>query len=116
MEGEIEQDDPTPFIQAETTKKPKLADFIKKKEVWVNLVVMSLVWLTSSFNNYLVLFQLQFFPGDVFVNTTASATSDILAFATGGFIFIYIGLKLTLNLSFLIAIIGGVAIVTLTSI
>lgn len=75
---------------------------------------MSLIWLTSSFDNYLVLFQLQYFPGNVYINTTASSISDILAFTTGGIVFAYIGLKLTLNLSFLVAIGGGIAIVFLT--
>lgn len=51
------------------------------------------------------------FPGNVYINTTASAVSDLLAFATGGMIFLCVGLKITLNLSFVIAICGGIAIV-----
>jgi|LauGreDrversion4_2_1035121.scaffolds.fasta_scaffold853711_1 hypothetical protein len=114
----MEQDDPKTYIDSEKSSdvKPNLLTFLKVREVWVNLVVMSLIWMSSSFNSYLVLFQLQFFPGNIYVNTTASACSDILAFATGGYIFTKIGLKLTLNLSFVIAIIGGLAIVIITTV
>lgn len=107
--------DPDAYPHQDEPQNKGLRAHLRQKEVWVNLLVMSMIWLTSSFNNYLVLFQLQFFPGNVYINTTASATSDIIAFAVSGVIYECVGLKVTFMMSFLVAIIGGVAIVAITS-
>ena len=77
--------------------------------------MISMIWLASSFDNYLVLFEMQYFPGNVFVNTAAGAVSDILAFATGGILLGFISFERTLKLSFFIGICGGLAICFMTS-
>jgi len=74
-----------------------------------------MIWLASSFDNYLVLFEMQYFPGNVFVNTAAGAVSDILAFTTGGILLSYISFETTLKSSFFIGICGGLAICFMTS-
>lgn len=71
---------------------------------------MSVIWLAASFDNYLVLFEIQYFPGNVFVNTAAGAISDILAFITSGILVSYLSFNKTLGLSFFIGIVGGFSI------
>lgn len=103
---------PESELEEFTSKPPKLtfSDAMKIPPNLRNLCIMCIAWLAASFNNYLVLFEIQYFPGNVFVNNTASCTSDILAFCTAGFLMSYISFEKSLVASYFIAILGGLAI------
>lgn len=95
--------------------KTTFIEYLKLKEVWLNLLCMALIWTSASFNTYLVLFQLKYFPGNIFINTTASAVSDVLAFTASGVVVQKLGIKWTLFGSFVMGLVGGLAIVFQTS-
>ena len=49
-----------------------------------NLGIMCMVWLTSSFNYYLVSSLLKYFPGSIYVNSAIAALSEILSILAAG--------------------------------
>ena len=49
-----------------------------------NLFLMIVIWITASFNFFMVAFQVKSFPGDFNKNTVAMFASDIPFYALGG--------------------------------
>jgi len=72
---------------------------------------MALSWTSASFNSFLICFLLKYFPGDIYVNTLTSASSDIAASVFSGILYNRIGPKRALALFFGLAGAAGVAIV-----
>ena len=70
---------------------------------------MAVVWLATSFNYYLIQFLLETFDEE-YLASTASALSDVVAFATSGVLYVYLGTKLTLVLCHGSAAFGGLLI------
>ena len=95
----------------ENTKKTglPLKFWLKQKRIVINLVVMAFVWLTCSFNFYLIAFLLTSFE-QVYLTTLFSCISDMTAYASGGIIFGYLGVKKTQILGFSISTLGGLLI------
>lgn len=54
---------------------------------------MSFSWLASSFNYYMVVFLLKYFPGNVYVNSAVSSLSECAACVLAGFIYAKFGVK-----------------------
>jgi len=75
----------------------------------VNLVVMSLVWLSTSFCYYLILMLTNTFD-DVYVTGLTNGVSEVVAYFVAGLVYERIGVKLSLVISFLISALGGVLI------
>ena len=76
----------------------------------INLGIMVVVWIASSFNFYLINFKLKYIKGDIFVNTFVSATSELPAIILGGILYQKVGLRFTLCLCFSIAIAGSICL------
>jgi len=57
----------------------------------INFWVLALMWATSDINFYTINFFMPYVPGDVFVNTTYSMASEILANIASGAIFNKLG-------------------------
>ena len=73
---------------------------------------MTIIWLTCSFNFYLIQFLLTSFE-DVYMTTIFSCISNMAAYATGGIIYSRLGVKKTQLLGQAIALIGGIIILTI---
>jgi len=65
------------------------------------------MWSISSFNYYLITFYMKYVPGNIYVNTTASALSENLAYVVSGILLNKIGIKLCYVCPLIIAIVGG---------
>ena len=72
---------------------------------------MSCVWLTASFNYYMISFMLKYWPGSIYVNGLVSAVSETLAYMLSGVIFKCAGVRVSLIFSYALAFIGGLAII-----
>lgn len=84
--------------------------FLKQPEIRVNLGVMAVVWLTSSFNYYLVSYLLKYFPGSIYMNSAISVCSELMSLAFSGIVYKAIGIKNCLILFLGISAIGGLSI------
>ena len=93
--------------------KPTTADkdfYLKQPLIRANLSVMAVVWLTSSFNYYLVSYLLKYFPGSIFTNSAISACSELISLGVSGIVYRAIGLKNCLIAFFLVSAVGGFSI------
>lgn len=71
---------------------------------------MSLNWLVSSFNYYLIGFLLKYFPGSIYLNGAVSSLSEVAAGLCAGFIYSKLGVKKSFFIAFGIAAVGGFGI------
>ena len=72
---------------------------------------MAFVWLTSSFNNYLLSFGMKNFPGSIYVNSAISACSEIASIFFSGAVYKLLGIRACLVLFFGISALGGLSII-----
>ena len=77
----------------------------------VNLLVMTLVWTVSSFNFYLLSFQVKYFPGNFNVNMLILNISDCLAYGISGYLFTKFRAKVLFLVLFILASLASVGIV-----
>lgn len=57
--------------------------FLKKKWIQINLAAMTLNWLASCINYYLIAFAIKYLPGNILLNNTMSNLSEIVGNAVG---------------------------------
>ena len=79
-------------------------------EIRKNLGVMSVVWLTSSFNYYLVSSLLKYFPGSIYANSAVSSCSELISLSFSGVVYKKIGIKWCLIFFFMVSAFGGISI------
>ena len=73
----------------------------------MTLVLFVIFWSASSFNYYLITFMLKYIPGNIYVNTTVSVTSEVAANLVSGYIMKTMGIKASMVTAFVSCTIGG---------
>lgn len=76
------------------------------RTILANLLCMMVVWVSGSFNYYLISYQLKYIEGNMYINGIVSSLSEFAAFITSGILVLKVGIKPTLALSYAIAITG----------
>ena len=84
--------------------------FMSQPDIRLNIILMSLCWLTTSFNYYMVGFLLKYFPGSIYVNGSISALSEVAATLSAGLIYAKFGVRKAFVISFGISALGGFGI------
>ena len=84
--------------------------YLRQPKIVINLILMSFVWLSTSFNYYLISFLLSTFDS-VYLSATLSSLSEIVAYGVAGILYRKAGLKISISLSFAIAVVGGLLII-----
>ena len=105
---------PKAIVKEEQQLTGSLKDLLKIRRHMINLAIMVVVWIASSFNFYLINFQMKYIKGDVFVNTFVSASSELPAIIIGGLLYQKVGLRFTLCLFFCIALSGSICLLILS--
>jgi hypothetical protein len=105
---------PKAIVKEELQLTGSLKDLLKIRRHMINLAIVVVVWIASSFNFYLISFQLKYIKGDVFVNTFVSAGSELPAIIIGGLMYQKVGLRFTLCLFFCIALSGSICLLILS--
>ena len=80
-----------------------------------NFWILALMWTASDFNFYTINFFLPYVPGDVFLNTTYSTLSEVIACFSSGAIYNMLGVKKSFILGYCIASMGSLLIATTES-
>ena len=88
---------------------PSASYFLSQTKIKVNLILMSLIWLSTSFGYYLILSLVNTFS-KVYISGLTSSFSEMAAYIVSGLFYGKIGVKLSLGLAFTISSIGGVVI------
>ena len=93
----------------EKSEVPPASYYLKQRQIFVNLVMMSIVWLATVFGYYLILSLINTFD-KVYVSGLTSSVSEMIGYVVSGLVYERIGVKLTLIISFSISAVGGVLI------
>jgi hypothetical protein len=73
---------------------------------------MAFLWLSSSSLYYMISYQLKYIEGDMYINGITSSMSELAADMLSGYLAHKIGIKFTMILSYVIALVGMVCLVT----
>lgn len=65
-----------------------------------------MIWVSSAFGYFLISFQLKYIQGNFFLNNITSGASEIVAYIVSGFIINFLGINLTIVISYIIAAAG----------
>lgn len=77
----------------------------------LNLIIMTLIWLSSAFNYYLISYQLKYLEGDLYLNGIVSSLSETAAAVTSSVCLHFFGIKRGFIISFVIAAAGMVCLI-----
>ena len=84
-----------------------LKDILRVRRHFINLIIMVAVWIGSSFDYYLLNFQMKNIPGNVFLNTFSSSISELPSIIVSGIMYKKLGIKFTLIFWFSLSLAGG---------
>ena len=71
-------------------------------------MLLTWIWVTISFNYYLIGLFLKYLPGDIFANTLASSISELLAVSMSGLLLQWFDIKHAMSCLFIISAASGV--------
>ena len=94
------------ILSAANHRKQKI-NFCSNKVILLNLIIMIILWSVTSLNYYLITYYMKYVPGNIFVNTTISTVSELIAYACSGLAYQALGGKTAFFFSFLISSVGG---------
>lgn len=89
-------------------KKTSVKDFWRDSTLFVNIVVMVLIWSTTSAGFYLINFNMKYFGGTIINNVYALVGSEIVSALVASVFFELLGVKPALLTFFFISGISGV--------
>ena len=90
---------------------PPLTFYLSKPAIVNNLIIMIFVWLITVFDFYLIGFLVNTFE-QIFYSVIASGVSEFIAQAFGGYIYERVGVRNSLCMSYVIAAVGGFAMLS----
>lgn len=100
------------------SKKKETGSFmqlIKDKTHIRNLLLLLVLWAVSAFDYNLINFQLKYIDGSIYTNTIVSAVSEVSAYLISGVLYNKLGTRLSFIIYFLIAIVGSILLISLSS-
>jgi OCT family organic cation transporter-like MFS transporter 3 len=87
--------------------QPEKITFCSNKIILFNLILMVILWSVSSLDYYLITFFMKYVPGNLYVNTTVSTISELIAYIFSGFVYNAFGGKKAFIISFALSATGG---------
>ena len=85
--------------------------YLKQPKLLINLIIMCIVWLTTSFGYYLILSLINTFES-VYITGFVSSFSEMVAYILAGMFYLKVGVKLSLIIAFAISTTGGILILS----
>ena len=90
-------------------KGKNLMQFLKEKDLMINMAIMTVVWISVLYNYTLIQFMLTTFKRE-YLASLFSAIADIIGYLVGAWFYYKLGLRKSLGGSFLVSVIGGLLI------
>jgi MFS family permease len=94
-------------LREKANEQQRLWAYLSNPDIKKNLIVLTLCWFCCSFNYYMVTFLFKYFPGDIYVNTSMSAFSDLISTGISGAVFAKLGARRSLQAFYLMAAVAG---------
>jgi hypothetical protein len=76
-------------------------------EIRFSLIIMIILWITTSTNFFLINLYLKFIPGGIFLNFSVAALSEMAGNLSAGILFTKFGPNITFGFGYTLALIGG---------
>eukprot|EP00347_Sterkiella_histriomuscorum_P017063 403350803 len=102
---------PMSKIKEEKELTGSLRDLFKIRRHAINLTILVTIWIASSFNYYLINFQLKYIEGDFFINSIVASLVEVPAFLLSGYLYQKLGVKFVLPFSFSVSIVGSILLI-----
>ena len=99
-----------PKISEEGVAPPKMCYYLKQRRIFINLIIMTLVWLAMAFGYYLIISLVNTFA-KIYETALVSSASEMIAYIVAALIYEKVGVKITLILAFGVSTIGGLLII-----
>jgi len=80
-------------------------------ELLIILIVMIIMWISSSVNFMIIDLYIKYIPGGIYINFFIAGCAEISANITAGIVFSKFGPRITYACAFLISLGGGIALV-----
>lgn len=80
-----------------------------------NMVVMTIFWSAASFSTFLLQFMNKYLEGSIFQNAYAEGFAGVISVAIGSQIYAIFGKRIAFQISFGLALSGGIVIYLLES-
>ena len=74
---------------------------------------MTYQWTTCAFGYYLIMFQLKYWPGDIYINTIASTVAGNIAYVVSTWIYTRSGIKPSFVGLFSMSVVGGACVLVM---
>jgi len=74
------------------------------------------VWIAVSVSYYITNFILKYLKGDIFLNSSVSALSEVLSLFMAGYFYLKFGLTAALTVSFVLGFVGAIFIMVFESV
>ena len=89
-----------------------LKDLVKIRRHLVNLCILVFLWMTASFNLYMIGFYMKYIPGSIFVSTLTASLGDIPLSILGGFLYHWKGPRVAIPVFLICATVGAISLIT----
>jgi len=93
------------------SEAPPASYYLKQKTIALNLVMMSTIWLATSFGFFLILSLINTFE-KVYLSALTSSFSEVCGYTISGLVYEKIGIKQSFLIAFAISAFGGILILT----
>ena len=92
---------------------PSVSFFLKQNTILINLALVTVVWVTATFNFFMINLQVKYFPGSFEQNMLVMTMSDMPACALAGFMVVYYRPKTIFVVFNLLASFAGLSMIFL---
>ena len=76
---------------------------------------MTIVLVGCSFDYYVLGYELKYIRGNIYINGIVSSVAEILGYVLSGALYMRLGIKNTLCVSFIIALVGMLSLILTTT-
>ena len=94
---------------SESRERPTLMYFLRQRQILINVLVMAFIWLSTSFNYYLIQYLINSFEA-VYMSAIGSSIADIAAITVSAFLYERYGIKANISMANAASTIGGILI------
>ena len=88
-----------------------ITDLIRIKRHAINLALLIYMWIQNTFCLTMINFYTKYIKGDKYINMLANSLVEIPAYALGGILIYYLGVKRTTYIGTIISLVGGTLLI-----
>ena len=88
-----------------------IKDLIRVKRHAIYLALLAFMWIQNTFCLTMINFYTKYIPGDKYSNMLANSLVEIPAYAIGGILVYYFGVKKTIYTGSIISLVGGILLI-----